>query len=186
MHIYGPCCIPGISFVHQGHKALYIPRYPYVRQRWPWPVLLGCSASPAHTRARPLFHLARTWPIFPQCRIYAWVNRVSIGSDNGLSPEGRQAIIWTNTGLLPTGPLETNFSDIFFIKIQNFHLRNCIWTHRLRNGGHFVQEEMSYLLGTSGSSRCVCQGIKLSIRNHFLVLKTKDLQALQTSWNILK
>ena len=29
----------------------------------------------------------------PQCRIYALVNLVSIGSDNGLSPIQRQAII---------------------------------------------------------------------------------------------
>ena len=29
----------------------------------------------------------------PWCRIYASVNRVSIGSDNGLSPIQRQAII---------------------------------------------------------------------------------------------
>ena len=29
-----------------------------------------------------------------------------IGSDNGLSPERRQAIIWTNDGILLIGPLE--------------------------------------------------------------------------------
>ena len=35
-----------------------------------------------------------------------------IGSDNGLSPDRRQAIIWTNDGLLLIGPLGTNFSEI--------------------------------------------------------------------------
>ena len=35
-----------------------------------------------------------------------------IGSDNGLSPDRRQAIIWTNAGLLLTGPFGTNFSEI--------------------------------------------------------------------------
>ena len=35
-----------------------------------------------------------------------------IGSDNGLSPGRRQAIIWTNAGLLLIGPLGTNFSEI--------------------------------------------------------------------------
>ena len=36
-----------------------------------------------------------------------------IGSDNGLSsPDGRQAIVWTNDGLLLIGPLGTNFSEI--------------------------------------------------------------------------
>ena len=36
----------------------------------------------------------------------------SIGSDNGLLPGRCQAIIWTNAGLLPIGPLGTNFSEI--------------------------------------------------------------------------
>ena len=35
-----------------------------------------------------------------------------IGSDNGLSPDRRQAIIWTNDGLLLIVHLETNFSEI--------------------------------------------------------------------------
>ena len=35
-----------------------------------------------------------------------------IGSDNGLSPDRRQAIIWTNAGILLIGPLETIFSEI--------------------------------------------------------------------------
>ena len=33
-----------------------------------------------------------------------------IGSDNGLSPEQRQAIIWTNAGILLIWPLGTNFN----------------------------------------------------------------------------
>ena len=35
-----------------------------------------------------------------------------IGSDNGLSPGRRQAIIWTNTEILLIGPLGTKFSEI--------------------------------------------------------------------------
>ena len=35
-----------------------------------------------------------------------------IGSDNGLSPGRRQAIIWTNAGILLIGPAETNLSEI--------------------------------------------------------------------------
>ena len=35
-----------------------------------------------------------------------------IASDNGLSPGRRQAIIWTNAGILLIGPLGTNFSEI--------------------------------------------------------------------------
>ena len=39
-------------------------------------------------------------------------NLTTIGSDNGLSPGRRQAIIWTNAGMLLIGPLWTNFSEI--------------------------------------------------------------------------
>ena len=40
------------------------------------------------------------------------VSRLTItGSDNGLSPGRRQAIIWTNAGILLIGPLWTNFSE---------------------------------------------------------------------------
>ena len=46
-----------------------------------------------------------------QCRTYASVNRVSIGSDNGLAPNRRLAIILTNAGL-SIGPLRTNLSEI--------------------------------------------------------------------------
>ena len=45
-----------------------------------------------------------------------------IGSDNGLPPGRRQAIIWTNAGILLIGPLETNFSGIF-IKIHTFSFK---------------------------------------------------------------
>ena len=37
---------------------------------------------------------------------------ILIGSDNGLSPGRRQAIIWTNAGILLIGLLGTNFSEI--------------------------------------------------------------------------
>ena len=50
------------------------------------------------------------------------VNELTIiGSDNGLSPGRRQAIIWTNAGLVLIGHLETNFSEIL-IGIHTFSL----------------------------------------------------------------
>ena len=42
-----------------------------------------------------------------------------IGSDNGLSPSRRQAIIWTNAGILLIQPSGTNFSEIL-IEIDVF------------------------------------------------------------------
>ena len=46
----------------------------------------------------------------------------NIDSDNGLSPERRQAIIWTNVGILLIGPLGTNFSE-FLIGIHTFSFK---------------------------------------------------------------
>ena len=45
-----------------------------------------------------------------------------IGSDNGLSPGRRQAIIWTNAGILLIEPFETNFSEIL-IQIHVFSFK---------------------------------------------------------------
>ena len=44
---------------------------------------------------------------------HLWISKLtSIASDNGLSPGRRQAIIWTNAGILLIGPLGTNFREI--------------------------------------------------------------------------
>ena len=49
---------------------------------------------------------------------WGWVTHICvskltiIGSDNGLSPGRRQAIIWTNAGILLIRTLGTNFSEI--------------------------------------------------------------------------
>ena len=45
-----------------------------------------------------------------------------IGSDNGLLPGRRHAIIWINAGILFIGPLGTNFSEIY-IKIITFSFK---------------------------------------------------------------
>ena len=47
----------------------------------------------------------------------------TIGSDNGLSPVRRQAIIWTNAIILLIGPLGTNFSETL-IEIYAFSFNN--------------------------------------------------------------
>ena len=47
-----------------------------------------------------------------------------ISSDYGLSPGRRQAIIWTNAGILSIGPLGTNFSEILIE--MHFHSRKFI------------------------------------------------------------
>ena len=56
---------------------------------------------------------------------WGWVTHICVGtntnidSDNGLSPGRRQAIIWTNAGILLIVPLATNFSEIL-IEILTF------------------------------------------------------------------
>ena len=51
----------------------------------------------------------------------------NIGSDNGLSPGRRQAIIWTNAGILLIGPLGTNFNenliDVHTFSFKKMHLK---------------------------------------------------------------
>ena len=52
------------------------------------------------------------------------VSKLSIiGSDNGLSPDRRQAIIWTNAGILLIETLGTNFNEIL-IEIHTFSFKN--------------------------------------------------------------
>ena len=58
-------------------------------------------------------------------------NLAIIGSDNGLSPGRRQAIIWTKAGILLIGTLGTNFSDIslnrnLYIFIQENSFENIV------------------------------------------------------------
>ena len=77
---------------------------------------------------------------------WGWVTHICvsnlaiIGSDNGLSPGRRQAITWTNVGILLIGHLGTNFSEMLIeihtFSSQKIHLKMssgiknqniCIW-----------------------------------------------------------
>ena len=74
---------------------------------------------------------------------YICVGNLTItGSDYGLSPGRRQAIIWINAGTLLIGPLGTNFSEIL-IEIQTVSFRKKYLKVSLRNGGHFVSASLS-------------------------------------------
>ena len=67
-----------------------------------------------------------------------------VGSDNGLSPDQHQAIIWTNAKILLIGPLGMNFSEIL-IEIHTFSLKNMHLKMSSRNAGHFVSAPMCEL-----------------------------------------
>ena len=66
-------------------------------------------------------------------RIYEAPPKAIIGSDNGLSPVRRQAIICTNYGLLSIGPLGTYFGEIwvminqFSLKKMNLKMSSAKW-----------------------------------------------------------
>ena len=60
-------------------------------------------------------------------RIYTLINLTLIGSDNGLSPVQRHAIMRNNVESLAVGPLGENLNHIFF-EIQNFHLRKTFYS----------------------------------------------------------
>ena len=64
-----------------------------------------------HYDSRP--NQSWTWELTHWGRVtHICVSRLIItGSDNGLSPGRRQAIIWTNAGILLIGPLGTNLSE---------------------------------------------------------------------------
>ena len=57
-----------------------------------------------------------------------------IGSDIGLSPGQRKAIIWTNDGILFIGPSGTNFIeiliDIFLLSFKTMPLKMSYWKGR--------------------------------------------------------
>ena len=70
-----------------------------------------------------------------------------IGSDNGLSPSRRQAIIWTNVGILLIKPLGTNFSEIL-IEIITFSVKKM------------------HMKMSSGKWRPFCLGLNVLINHH--------------------
>ena len=78
------------------------------------------------------------------------ISKVTItGSDNGLSPGRRQAIIWINAWILLIGPLGTNFSEILFeiytFSFKKMHLKmspgkwrpSCLGLNVLNNSNSF-------------------------------------------------
>ena len=97
-----------------------------------------------------------------------------IGSDNGLSPGRRQAIIWTNDGMLLIGPLRTNFNETS-IEIHVFSFKKI------------------YLKLSSAKRRPFCPGLNVLIQSNkrqatinqtpiFHQLKTKRPDRREAGW----
>ena len=111
-----------------------------LKSRW---IPGGSCGYTSGTKRKHFAGLSSPWPCWqwlqlktscgsPQC----------IGSDNGLSPDRRRVIIWTNAGIMLIGILGTNFNEIVS-EIQTFFSRKCILKCCLANGGHFVSASMS-------------------------------------------
>ena len=91
---------------------IYIKRYALIS---PWHYYLVWVQGITATESTTLTHWGRVTHI---C-----VSKLTIiGSDNGLSPGRRQAIIWTSARILLIGSLGTDFSEIL-IEIQIFSLK---------------------------------------------------------------
>ena len=92
-----------------------------VRYRMPFVICMMFCPNTCH---------CHNWCIMMFCPLTHWgrvthicVGKLTIiGSDNGLSPGRRQAIIWNNAGLLLIEPIGTNFSEIS-IGIQRFSFK---------------------------------------------------------------
>ena len=110
-----------------------------------------------------------------------------IGSDNGLPPDRRRAIIWTNAGILLIGPLGTNLSEILIeihaFSFKKMHLKTssgkwppfCLGLNVLRN--HTLWYD-SMIVDKSRSC--------LSSKQKVLILLSKNetnLLRLRQKWN---
>ena len=95
------------------------------------------------------------------------VSNISIiGSDNGLSPGRRWAIIWTNAVILLIEPLATSFSEIL-IRIHTFSFRKI------------------HLKMSSGKWRPCCLGLNV-LSNHWVTNKQQAITStmlLDATWH---
>ena len=94
-----------------------------------------------------------------------------IGSDNGLSPDRRQAIIWTNVGIVLIRTLGTNFSEIlgkthsFSIKKMHFKMSSA--------KGHLGLNELMLRLTMPGSGHWYYHRLHWSSATEILILNMK-------------
>ena len=103
-------------------------------------------------------------------------NLAIIVSDNGLSPGRRQAIIWTNAGILLIGPLGTNFNEISS-RIQIFSFKKM---HLKRSSAKW----RPFCLGLNGLTRSsLAQLMAWWAQNHCLKKWWFSGEASRSNWN---
>ena len=104
-------------------------------------VIIWTNADPSHWHIYDALggdELIQKWHLNIMLKIIQYLTHwgrvthicVSIGSDNVLSPGRRQAIIWTNAGILLIGPLVTNFNEtlitIYIFSLKKMNLKMWI------------------------------------------------------------
>ena len=120
-----------------------------------WPYNINTLLKIFETCSKPgSYHGQRSiilWFYYMYCIFvlthWGWVTHICvskltiIGSDNGLSPGRRQAIIWTNAGILLIRPLGTNFNGML-IEILTFSFMKMHLKVSSAKGVHFVSASM--------------------------------------------
>ena len=98
---------------HNKHPIAHLWGWDMECLMWVWSLMYGLPSSTHWGRAT---HIC--------------VSKLTIiGSDNGLSPDRRQAIIWTNDRISLIGPSGTkrNFNQNLYIFIQENAVENVVW-----------------------------------------------------------
>ena len=105
-----------------------------------------------------------------------------IGSDNGLSPARREAIIWTNAAILLIGPLGTNFSEILIgiqtFSFQKLHLKTssakwrlfCLGLNELNDLSPIITVMVMVLI--TWQRLCCCHSWMSRTCNHIMKMST--------------
>ena len=136
---------PGKIYFHQGNNfQIYFFQKEYMCKYYYWKYIEMIPKDHVRWKAKiesgnglVSHYLNQCWPrsmmhmvllIVGELTHWGRVTHICVGSlttivsDNGLSPGRRQAIIWTNPGILLIGPWGTNFSEIL-IGIQTFSFK---------------------------------------------------------------
>ena len=121
---------------------------------------------------------------------WGWVTHICVsrltitGSDNGLSPGRRHAIIWTNAGILVIRTLGTNFSEILgeihSFSFSKMHLKILSATWRLFGLGLnelSLRGTVSGLLRRGGNSRCLLE----PTNSHGVLMLTQNALEIEIS-----
>ena len=93
-------------------------------------------------------------------------------------------IIWNNADLLLTGPLRTNFSEIW-IKLQKFPLKILNVKMLSANGGHFISVS-HYDVPVASLKTCItcCCSVLYSSSGRASSRSTLNISSSETFWNV--